>query len=95
MARLGIEGIVMVSETSFESLGKYGHHSLFQSDKLLNLYHSLEYRFKSLFAEHIASLFTTLTAVASFKTSFPLANVKKLLPHPSLILAKNNFENLH
>lgn len=57
MARLGVpfreEGIVMVSETSFDSLGKYGHHSLFQSDKLLNLYHSLEYRFKTVYLQNI------------------------------------------
>lgn len=26
--------------------------------------------------------------------SFPLANVKKLMPHPGLSLAKNNFGNL-
>lgn len=44
------EGIVMVSETSFESLGKYGHQSLFQSDRLLNQYHSKG--FNSLFAEY-------------------------------------------
>lgn len=44
------EGIVKVSETSFESLGKYGHQSLFQSDRLFSLYHSKG--FNSLFTEY-------------------------------------------
>lgn len=88
------EGTAMVSETFLPYLYVWAQ-CLFQSDKFLSLYINTfsSKGFSSSLTEYSPSLHT-MNSCGSFQNiSYPLQNIQKLLPHPSLSLTKNNYGN--
>lgn len=79
------EGIMMVGETSYESLSKHGPQPAQSIPQLGGK------GFNSLFTEYPFTLPNMNSCGSLQNMSSPLANVKKLLPHPGSSSAKNNF----